>query len=108
MSELLLMFVQLFRQYNDPLLATPVIPSPSSRWGNPNPLHLPHSMPGHLSADIAKREEVKEAFQWSWAAYEAHAWGDDEVSAQGCLHVFYGLVARGLRRDAERIGRRSR
>ncbi|EIW67442.1 hypothetical protein TREMEDRAFT_33664 [Tremella mesenterica DSM 1558] len=32
----------------------------------------------HLPADVEKREEVREAFQWSWTAYERHAWGADE------------------------------
>ena len=33
-----------------------------------------------LDADEAKREKIREAFEWSWSAYESHAFGDDEVS----------------------------
>ncbi|ORX38652.1 putative endoplasmic reticulum mannosyl-oligosaccharide 1,2-alpha-mannosidase [Kockovaella imperatae] len=73
--------IRLFRQYNDPLMAgnAPTAqPTPSTRWSDPNPLHLPQRMPGRLPADVEKRDEIKEAFAWSWTAYEKHAWGDDE------------------------------
>ena len=37
-------------------------------------IHIDH----HLDADVPKRDAVREAFQWSWDAYERYAWGDDE------------------------------
>ncbi|WWC71716.1 uncharacterized protein I206_105674 [Kwoniella pini CBS 10737] len=33
-----------------------------------------------LKADVEKRKAVKDAFIWSWNAYEKHAWGADEFS----------------------------
>ncbi|WWD18947.1 hypothetical protein CI109_103403 [Kwoniella shandongensis] len=51
----------------------------SSRFGTLKPSELPSNAGGlKLSADVEKREAVKEAFEWSWHAYEKHAWGSDE------------------------------
>ena len=50
---------------------------------HPDPSHLPTGPPGHLAADVEKRETVKEAFKWSWDAYEKHAFGADEVRSSG-------------------------
>ncbi|WWC93648.1 hypothetical protein V866_000483 [Kwoniella sp. B9012] len=33
-----------------------------------------------LEADVEKRQAVKDAFIWSWNAYEKYAWGSDEFS----------------------------
>ena len=52
-----------------------------TRWGalRPEDLPLPLDQRGKIVADKSKRAEVKEAFEWSWAAYERDAWGSDEV-----------------------------
>jgi len=52
-----------------------------TRWGalRPEDLPLPLNQRGKIVADEDKRAEVKEAFEWSWAAYERDAWGSDEV-----------------------------
>ncbi|OWZ42101.1 mannosyl-oligosaccharide alpha-1,2-mannosidase [Cryptococcus neoformans c45] len=60
----------------------PVIPQvklPGSKFGTIKPSDLPKTnLSTKLEADIEKREAVKEAFEWSWRAYEKHAWGADE------------------------------
>ncbi|KIR99692.1 mannosyl-oligosaccharide alpha-1,2-mannosidase [Cryptococcus deuterogattii 2001/935-1] len=60
----------------------PVIPQaklPGSKFGSIKPSDLPKFNLGtKLEADNEKREAVKEAFEWSWHAYEKHAWGADE------------------------------
>ncbi|OXH31367.1 mannosyl-oligosaccharide alpha-1,2-mannosidase [Cryptococcus neoformans] len=60
----------------------PVIPQvklPGSKFGTIKPSDLPKTnLSTKLEADIEKREAVKEAFEWSWHAYEKHAWGADE------------------------------
>nr|XP_019044540.1 mannosyl-oligosaccharide alpha-1,2-mannosidase [Kwoniella bestiolae CBS 10118]OCF23470.1 mannosyl-oligosaccharide alpha-1,2-mannosidase [Kwoniella bestiolae CBS 10118] len=33
-----------------------------------------------LKADVQKKKAIKDAFIWSWNAYEKHAWGSDEFS----------------------------
>lgn len=35
-----------------------------------------------MTADVKQRDKIREAFEWSWSAYETHAFGDDEVSHQ--------------------------
>jgi hypothetical protein len=54
---------------------------PGSRFGTLKPSELPSPNGGlKLSADVKKRDAVREAFEWSWKPYEQYAWGDDEVS----------------------------
>ena len=55
---------------------------PGARFGGVQPGDFPASPLGglQLNADEAKREKIREAFEWSWSAYESHAFGDDEVS----------------------------
>lgn len=40
-----------------------------------------------LQADVAKRDAVREAIQWSWAGYEKCAWGSDELQPLSCSGV---------------------
>ena len=60
-------------------------PAPSSRFGTLQPGDIPATPSGglKLSADIAKRDAIREAFEWSWSAYEKHAFGADEVGELG-------------------------
>ena len=52
-----------------------------NKFGQLDADSLPSSGVGpQLSADVEKRAAIKEAFVWSWEAYEKHAWGSDEVS----------------------------
>lgn len=41
---------------------------------------LPSGVGPKLVPDETRKAAIKEAFVWSWDAYEKHAWGDDEVS----------------------------
>ncbi|WVO17718.1 hypothetical protein L204_105416 [Cryptococcus depauperatus] len=50
-----------------------------SKFGSLKTSELPSLSPGDkLFADVKKRSAVKEAFEWSWHAYEEHAFGADE------------------------------
>nr|ACZ80670.1 putative mannosyl-oligosaccharide 1,2-alpha-mannosidase protein [Cryptococcus depauperatus] len=51
----------------------------TSKFGSLKTSELPSLSPGDkLFADVKKRSAVKEAFEWSWHAYEEHAFGADE------------------------------
>ncbi|ORY35384.1 glycoside hydrolase [Naematelia encephala] len=61
---------------SSPVRQTKLVRTP---WGTvkPTDVFVGNGAP-KLSADVEKREEIREAFEWSWRAYEKHAWGDDE------------------------------
>lgn len=58
-----------------------------NRFGQLDADVLPSGVGPKLVADEDRKAAVKEAFVWSWDAYEKHAWGDDEVGprAVSCL-----------------------
>lgn len=81
---------QTIRRVFVPVGHAPVLPTrppkqSGTRFGPLDTSTLPASSGGggrlRLEADVQKREEVREAFAWSWAAYEKHAWGSDEVNS---------------------------
>lgn len=43
---------------------------------------------------MERRQAVREAFEWSWSAYERDAWGSDEVSPAD--EVYHVAVLRAL------------
>ncbi|WVQ81946.1 hypothetical protein IAT38_004073 [Cryptococcus sp. DSM 104549] len=52
---------------------------PVSKFGIIKPSELPSGIGGlKLTADVEKRDAIKEAFEWSWHSYEEHAYGADE------------------------------
>ncbi|KAL7423492.1 mannosyl-oligosaccharide alpha-1,2-mannosidase [Cryptotrichosporon argae] len=52
---------------------------PGTRFGSLKPGEVPSGVGGlKLAADVGKRDKIKEAFEWSWLAYEEHALGADE------------------------------
>ncbi|OCF38271.1 mannosyl-oligosaccharide alpha-1,2-mannosidase [Kwoniella heveanensis CBS 569] len=52
-----------------------------SKFGKLLPDELPSPNGGlRLKADVEKRDAIKEAFEWSWHAYEKYGWGADEFS----------------------------
>ncbi|WVQ99884.1 hypothetical protein IAU59_007027 [Kwoniella sp. CBS 9459] len=54
---------------------------PGSKFGKLLPDELPSPGGGlQLKADVEKRDAIKEAFEWSWHAYETYGWGADEFS----------------------------
>jgi len=57
-------------------------------------VELPLSPVGglRLKADLTKRDKIKEAFEWSWSAYEKHAFGDDEVRRRGLSNASCWLI----------------
>jgi mannosyl-oligosaccharide alpha-1,2-mannosidase len=50
-----------------------------NKFGHLDPDVLPSGVGPKLVADEKRKAAVKEAFVWSWNAYEKYAWGSDEV-----------------------------
>lgn len=72
----------LFRQPSTPSPSSEVRATklPGMRFGSIKPDELPYSSSSPtLDADVEKRDQIREAFDWSWGAYERYAWGSDEV-----------------------------
>jgi mannosyl-oligosaccharide alpha-1,2-mannosidase len=51
----------------------------ANKFGRLDTDDLPSRVGPKLEADKKRRAAIKEAFEWSWDAYEKHAWGDDEL-----------------------------
>ncbi|KAK4687507.1 hypothetical protein P7C73_g2619, partial [Tremellales sp. Uapishka_1] len=52
---------------------------PGAKFGYLKPGEIPSGVGGlKLEADVKKRETIKEAFEWSWNAYEKYGFGADE------------------------------
>jgi hypothetical protein len=75
---------QLYNRDHTPIPDTPLDPQfaqtlQSNKFGHLDTDTLPASGGPKLVADEERRAAIKEAFVWSFEAYEKYAWGDDEL-----------------------------
>ena len=75
---------KLYNRDHTPIPDTPLDPQfaqtlQSNKFGHLDTDTLPASGGPKLVADEKRRAAIKEAFVWSFEAYEKYAWGDDEL-----------------------------
>jgi hypothetical protein len=75
---------KLYSRDHTPIPDTPLDPQfaqtlQSNKFGHLDTDTLPASGGPKLVADEQRRAAIKEAFVWSFEAYEKYAWGDDEL-----------------------------
>jgi len=75
---------QLYSRDHTPIPDAPLDPQfaqtlQSNKFGHLDTDTLPASGGPKLVADKKRRAAIKEAFVWSFEAYEKYAWGDDEL-----------------------------
>ena len=75
---------KLYNRDHTPIPDTPLDPQfaqtlQSNKFGHLDTDTLPASGGPRLVADEKRRAAIKEAFVWSFEAYEKYAWGDDEL-----------------------------